>query len=148
MTLDDQTAQTDPFGLSRFVTAQEGIYRQALAELQRGRKESHWMWFIFPQIEGLGHSSTARHYAIKSRDEARAYLEHPILGARLVECCDALLNVRGKSASEIFGYPDDMKLRSCMTLFASVAEGASVFTRVLERYFGGEADQRTIDLLA
>ena len=147
MSLNDHTAQADPFHLSRFVTAQEGIYGQALAELKRGRKESHWMWFIFPQIEGLGHSSTARHYAIKSRDEARAYLAHPTLGARLVECCEALLNVREKSASAIFGYPDDMKLKSSMTLFSMVEEGDSVFTGVLERYFGGEADQRTIDLL-
>ena len=137
----------DRFDLSRFLKAQQGVYEQALEELRRGQKESHWMWFIFPQIDGLGSSATARHYAIKTREEARAYLDHPVLGARLVECCEAILKVHGKSASEIFDFPDDLKLRSSMTLFATVAAGESVFTRVLERYFGGKPDERTISLL-
>ncbi len=105
------------------------------------------MWFIFPQIEGLGYSSTARFYAIKSKDEAKAYLDHPMLGKRLLECSEALLNIKGKSASDIFGYPDDLKLRSSMTLFASVSEPHSVFSQVLQQYFEGQPDQRTLDLL-
>jgi uncharacterized protein (DUF1810 family) len=136
-----------PFDLSRFVEAQRGVYDQALAELQRGRKQSHWMWFIFPQIDGLGSSTTARHYAIKSAAETKAYLGHPLLGDRLVKCCEALLNIRDKSASEIFGFPDDLKLRSCATLFSIVAGEGSVFSRVLDKYFEGKPDQRTIELL-
>jgi uncharacterized protein (DUF1810 family) len=140
-------AEADPFDLERFVKAQEGMYHRALAELRMGRKESHWMWFIFPQVAGLGSSSTARFYAIKSRQEAQAYLGHPVLGPRLLECSRALLRRQGKSASEIFGYPDDLKLRSSMTLFDSVSESDSVFARVLAQYYEGQPDDRTLELL-
>jgi uncharacterized protein (DUF1810 family) len=137
----------DRFDLNRFVQAQAEVYPRALAEIRRGLKESHWMWFIFPQIGGLAYSSTARFYAIKSKDEAQAYLNHPLLGKRLVECSAALLGIKGKSAAEIFNYPDDMKLRSSMTLFANISESDPVFSRVLEHYFEGRPDQRTLELL-
>ncbi len=143
----DLTGADDQFDLNRFVQAQEEIYPRALAEIKRGQKRSHWMWFIFPQIDGLGYSSTAKFYAIKSSDEAKAYLNHPLLGKRLVECAELLLKIMGKSAADIFGYPDDLKLRSSMTLFARVSPADSVFSRVLEQYFGGEPDQRTLELL-
>src|SRR6266478_7259368 len=123
----------DPFDLARFTSAQEGIYDRALAELRNGRKRSHWMWFIFPQIAGLGHSATAMHYAITDADEARQYLKHPVLGKRLAECADVVLSVEERSVSEIFGYPDDLKLKSSMTLFEVVAEPGSVFGRVLDK---------------
>ncbi len=139
--------EDDPYDLSRFVSAQAGVYDTALAELRGGLKRSHWMWFIFPQIQGLGHSSTAEYYSIKSIQEARSYLNHPVLGPRLVECAEALLAVNGRTASEIFGSPDDLKLRSSMTLFAAVAEPPSVFARVLDKYYGGEKDMRTLSLL-
>jgi len=141
------TGADDRFGLNRFVQAQEEVCSRALAEIKLGRKRSHWMWFIFPQIDGLGYSSTAKFYAIKSKDEAKAYLDHPLLGKRLMECAEALLKVEGKSAAEIFGYPDDLKLRSSMTLFASVSAADSLFSRVLTQYFRGEPDQRTLELL-
>jgi len=137
----------DHYNLNRFVEAQDEVYDQALAELRRGRKESHWMWFIFPQIDGLGRSSTARLYAIKSIDEARAYLDHPVLGQRLIECSNVLLGLKGKSASDVFGFPDDLKLRSSMTLFATVKGSDAVFSRVLAQYFEGQLDQQTLDLL-
>jgi uncharacterized protein (DUF1810 family) len=140
-------AVSDPFVLDRFVSAQGPIYGQVLAELNGGRKRSHWMWFIFPQIAGLGHSSTSRYYAIKSRGEADAYLNHPVLGPRLVECAEALLAIEGRTASAIMGYPDDLKLRSCMTLFERVAGPGSVFSRVLEKYYAGGRDERTLRLL-
>jgi uncharacterized protein (DUF1810 family) len=137
----------DPYDLTRFTTAQEDIYNSALAELMRGQKRTHWMWFIFPQIYGLGYSATSKHYAIKSIEEARQYLNHPVLGTRLLECTEAVLAVEGRSASEIFGYPDDLKLKSSMTLFASVAGPSSVFVRVLEKYYDGEQDAKTLQLL-
>ena len=137
----------DPFDLGRFIGAQDSVYERVLAELRDGRKRTHWMWFVFPQIAGLGHTSTARHYAIKSLAEARAYLDHPVLGKRLRECAEVLLAVEGRSASAIFGYPDDLKLCSSMTLFARAAEPGSVFGRVLEKYYGGEEDARTLTLL-
>src|SRR5579872_5863827 len=112
----------DPHDLNRFVQAQTGVYDRALAEIRSGKKRSHWMWFIFPQFDGLGFSSTSKHYAIKSIAEAKAYLSHPVLGPRLVECAEAALSVQGRTAHEIFGSPDDMKLRSCATLFANVAQ--------------------------
>jgi len=144
----DDPGGNDPFDLKRFITGQEGIYGRVLAELKSGRKRTHWMWFIFPQIEGLGHSPTSRHYAIKSIAEARRYLGHPVLGGRLTECSEALLALEGPTASEIFGYPDDMKLKSSMTLFAAVAEDPrSAFIRVLEKYYHGEPDARTLRLL-
>jgi uncharacterized protein (DUF1810 family) len=137
----------DPHDLDRFVLAQADDYEQALAEIRGGRKRSHWMWYIFPQVEGLGFSSTSRRYSIRSLAEARAYLDHPVLGRRLVECAEAALGVEGRSASEIFGSPDDMKLKSSATLFASVTPPDSVFARLLDRYFGGERDGRTLQLL-
>ncbi|HEX7795543.1 MAG TPA: DUF1810 domain-containing protein [Vicinamibacterales bacterium] len=136
----------DPFDLKRFVSAQEADYTRALEEIAAGRKRSHWMWYIFPQCAGLGLSATSRHYAIGSLDEARAYLAHPILGPRLIECAEAALSVKGRSAHDIFGSPDDMKLRSSVTLFSLVSPENSVFHRVLEKYFEGKRDQRTLDL--
>ncbi len=141
-------AADDPHRLERFVQAQAHDYARALAEIRAGRKRSHWMWYVFPQIEGLGLSATSRRYAIKSIDEARAYLAHPILGPRLVACVEALLEIRNRSAHDIFGTPDDMKLRSCATLFERVAPPGSVFARVLDRYFQGERDPATLRLLA
>jgi uncharacterized protein (DUF1810 family) len=137
----------DPHDLARFVEAQARDYNQALAEIKAGRKRSHWIWYVFPQIDGLGFSSMSRRYAIKSVDEARAYLAHPVLGPRLVEICDAALAVEGKSAYEIFGSPDDMKLKSCATLFASVSPPESVFERLLDKYFQGERDGKTLELI-
>jgi uncharacterized protein (DUF1810 family) len=137
----------DPHDLSRFVEAQEDDFERALAEIQSGRKRSHWMWYIFPQFDGLGFSSTSKRYSIKSRAEAEAYLKHPILGPRLVECCEAVLRVEGRSAFEIFGSPDDMKLKSCATLFASVSPPGSVFERLLEKYFQGTRDDKTLALM-
>ena len=136
-----------PFDLDRYLSAQSPVYGQALAELRSGQKGSHWMWFVFPQIEGLGHSATSIHYAIRSLEEARAYLNHPVLGSRLRECAEAVCAVEGRTASDIFGFPDDLKLRSSMTLFAAVAEPKSVFIRVLEKYFQGKHDERTLQLL-
>jgi uncharacterized protein (DUF1810 family) len=138
----------DPFDLERFVTAQRGVYDDALQELREGEKRSHWIWFIFPQVAGLGSSPMAERYAIQSAREAQAYLAHPVLGLRLVECAQALLNVAGKSATEIMGWPDDLKLRSSMTLFARVSDSESPFHAVLDRYFSGESDGRTVDYLA
>jgi uncharacterized protein (DUF1810 family) len=137
----------DPHNLSRFVQAQEYSYDQALSEIRSGRKQSHWMWYIFPQLEGLGFSPTSRRYSIKSIAEAEAYLRHPILGPRLVECCEATLRVEGRSAFDIFGSPDDMKLRSCATLFALVSPAGSVFHRLLDKYFQGNRDVQTLRLL-
>jgi uncharacterized protein (DUF1810 family) len=133
------------FDLTRFLQAQETRFETALAELRRGAKRTHWMWFIFPQIAGLGSSPTARHYAIASRDEAVAYLNHPVLGPRLIECAEALLAVEGKPASEIMGFPDDLKLRSSATLFAAVSPPGSAFHRLLEKYFAGEPDPKTLE---
>jgi uncharacterized protein (DUF1810 family) len=137
----------DPYDLNRFISAQEGVYDRALAELREGLKRTHWMWFIFPQIDGLGHSPTTRLYSIKSLDEARQYLGHPVLGARLVESTEAVLAVSGLSASDIFGHPDDWKLQSSMTLFALVSEPGSIFERVLEKYYQGKRDARTLQIL-
>ena len=136
----------DPYDLDRFVQAQAASYPQALAELRAGQKRSHWMWYVFPQIEGLGQSAMSRRYSIKSADEARAYLDHPVLGARLRECFAAVNNIAGRSAHEIFGSPDDMKLRSSATLFAAVSDD-DVFAQVLEKYFHGETDPETVTRL-
>jgi uncharacterized protein (DUF1810 family) len=133
--------------LDRFLDAQAPIYAQALAELQAGAKQAHWMWFIFPQVMGLGQSATARAYAIQSLAEARAYLAHPVLGTRLRECCKAVMNVRGKNAKEIFGAPDDMKFQSCLTLFAEAAPDDVLFYNLLEKYFDGDADEATLEFL-
>lgn len=137
----------DPYDLSRFVEAQEHDYLQALSEIRSGRKRSHWMWYIFPQFDGLGFSPTSRRYSIKSVAEAEAYLRHPILGPRLLEIARATLGVEGRSALEVFGSPDDMKLWSSATLFASVSPAGSVFEQLLDRYFGGEPDATTLRLL-
>lgn len=134
--------------LARFLEAQERDYAQALSEIRSGRKRSHWMWYVFPQFEGLGFSETSRRYAIKSVAEAEAYLADPILGSRLVEIAGAALAIDGRSASEIFGSPDDMKLRSCATLFAAISPAGSVFEQLLDRFFGGERDDATLRLLA
>lgn len=135
--------------LDRFLSAQQPVWDQVLNELRAGRKRSHWMWFIFPQIQGLGHSDMARHYAIQSRAEAEAYLAHPVLGARLREACQMLIDLgaKGPSAHTIFGSPDDLKLRSSMTLFAEVAESGNCFEAVLQQYFDGAKDARTLELL-
>jgi uncharacterized protein (DUF1810 family) len=137
----------DPFDLRRFVEAQASVHAQALAELRRGRKQGHWMWFVFPQIEGLGLSDMARRFAIRSRDEAVAYLEHPVLGPRLREFVDATLSHHGKTAIEILGEVDAMKFCSCLTLFAAAAPDERRFREALERYCGGE-DARTLERLA
>jgi uncharacterized protein (DUF1810 family) len=137
----------DRFNLARFVSAQEDSYDTALAEVARGQKRSHWMWYIFPQLRGLGRSSTARFYGISCAEEARAYLSHEVLGPRLIAVCKAALAVEGRSAAEIFGMPDDMKLRSCATLFARVSNGDSVFHKILDKYFAGKPDPRTLELL-
>jgi uncharacterized protein (DUF1810 family) len=134
----------DPHGLKRFVDAQEPVYQEVLKELRAGKKRSHWIWFIFPQIAGLGSSPTAQHYAIASLEEARAYLGHPVLGARLRECTAIVNQIEGRTVSEIFGWPDDMKFRSCMTLFAQATTDNQVFRDALEKYFSGEADQQTL----
>jgi uncharacterized protein (DUF1810 family) len=140
-------SDNDPYDLTRFISAQETIFESILNELESGQKRSHWMWFIFPQIEGLGCSATARYYSIKSQEEARAYLKHPILGARLSQCAEALLAIEAKSALEIFGFPDDLKLNSSMTLFACITGSTSVFVRVLEKYFDGKRDKKTEDFM-
>ena len=137
----------DAFDLNRFVQAQQDDYAQALAEITIGRKRSHWMWYIFPQLDGLSVTSTAKHYAIKSIDEARAYLAHPILGTRLRECATILLKLENRSAEEIFGFPDVLKLRSSATLFAQVSDAGSPFHRLIEKYYGGEPDPKTLRLL-
>jgi uncharacterized protein (DUF1810 family) len=138
---------SDPFNLERFVQAQDDDYVQALSEIRGGRKYSHWMWYIFPQLDGLGYSPTARHFAIKSRAEAEAYLKHPLLGARLLECAAAVLRIEKRSAFDIFGTPDDLKLRSCATLFAHASPAGSVFEQLLDKYYRGERDDKTIQLL-
>lgn len=140
-------AAVDSYDLARFVEAQEHSYARALSEIRSGQKRSHWMWYIFPQFDGLGFSSTSRRYSIKSVAEADAYLRHPVLGPRLLESARATLALEGRSAVEVFGSPDDMKLRSSATLFASVSSAGSVFGQLLDRYFGGEPDDQTLRLL-
>ncbi len=138
---------TSAHGLERFIDAQESVYETVRAELAAGKKRSHWMWFIFPQLKGLGRSDTARFFGIDGRDEAVAYWRHPVLGARLKACTQLVARHEEKTAFEILGSPDDVKLKSCMTLFAVVAPGESVFSEVLQRYFEGERDVATLDLL-
>jgi len=139
------TRPGDP--LQRFVDAQAPVFDDVCDELAAGRKTTHWIWFIFPQLRELGRSATARFYGITSRDEALAYWQHPVLGPRLKQCAELVLQVSGKTAHDIFGTPDELKLRSCMTLFAAVAGEEPVFTRVLERFYGGRPDERTLALL-
>ncbi|WPP01570.1 DUF1810 domain-containing protein [Pseudomonas sp. HR96] len=137
----------DPFNLHRFVEAQRPVYARVLEELQRGRKSSHWMWFVFPQLHGLGHSEMAERYALSGAAEAQAYLLHPLLGPQLEECVSALLAHRDKTALEILGHPDDLKLRSCLTLFASIAPEHPLFAPALEHFFAADADAKTLFLL-
>lgn len=137
----------DQFDLTRFTTAQEMVYARVLFELRNGQKRSHWMWFIFPQIDGLGNSSTTKLYAIKSIEEAEQYLNHPVLGKRLKECAETVLAIEGRTISEIFGYPDDMKLKSSLTLFDRVSNSDPVFSSILDKYYDGELDIRTIEIL-
>ncbi|RQS63638.1 DUF1810 domain-containing protein [Burkholderia sp. Bp8963] len=134
----------DPHDLQRFVDAQDPVYAQVCDELKSGHKRSHWMWFVFPQIEGLGDSAMAQRYAIASLDEARAYLEHPVLGERLRACTRLVNHVDGRSIQEIFGYPDYLKFRSSVTLFAQATRDNAVFIEALDKYFGGEADHNTL----
>jgi uncharacterized protein (DUF1810 family) len=138
---------TDPYNLQRFLDAQARVFDQVLTELREGRKRSHWMWFIFPQIAGLGFSDMARRFAISGQDEAAAYLQHEILGPRLKQCADLVNQVSGRTIDQIFGYPDDLKFHSSVTLFASVAPGEQVFRVSLEKYFSGERDSATLALL-
>ena len=139
-------AKNDPFKLNRFVTAQKTAYDRVLSELKNGYKQSHWMWYIFPQLDGLAQSATSKYYAIKSVDEAVAYLNHSILGSRLLECTEIVYKIEGKSVSDIFGYPDNLKFKSSITLFSEVAN-KRVFVEVLDKYFQGEQDIKTLQLL-
>ena len=136
-----------PDNLQRFITAQETDFATALAEIKRGRKQSHWMWYIFPQIQGLGFSETSRFYAIKNIQEAEAYVQHPVLRERLVEICEALLLIPGSKATAIFGSPDDLKLKSSMTLFSLVKNSPLVFQKVLNKFFQGNKDLKTLQLI-
>ena len=138
---------TDLFDLDRFLRAQDPVFRDVLAELARGRKQSHWMWFVFPQVAGLGFSAMSQRYAIGSRTEAEAYLAHPVLGPRLIECTRLVLAVDGRTINAILGAPDDAKFRSSMTLFGAVSDEA-VFNEALARYFGGQPDGATLEILA
>jgi uncharacterized protein (DUF1810 family) len=137
----------DPYNLIRFVQAQADDYQRALSEIRSGRKLTHWMWYIFPQFDGLGFSSMSKRYSINSLAEAEAYLAHPILGPRLIECVEAALGVEGKTATGIFGSPDDMKLKSCATLFTCVSPEGSVFHRLLDKYFQARRDEKTLHLV-
>jgi uncharacterized protein (DUF1810 family) len=138
----------DPFDLNRFVKAQDPVLTQVRSELRAGLKRSHWMWFVFPQLAGLGRSPTARHYALASLDEARAYLAHPVLGPRLIECTALVNAVEGRSAHQIFGDPDDLKFHSSMTLFAAARPDEPAFSEALRTYFGGVPDRSTTEMLA
>lgn len=144
---DDKSGEMSGYDLNRFLQAQQADYERALSEIKSGRKRSHWMWYVFPQFDGLGSSPTSKRYSIKSVAEAKAYLSHPILGSRLIECAEAVLSVEGRTAYEIFSSPDDMKLKSCATLFAYVSPAKSVFDRLLDKFFQGERDDKTLRLL-
>lgn len=141
------SAFDDPYHLQRFVEAQEQVFESVLIELNRGRKYGHWIWFIFPQLKGLGRSSMSAFYGIGSLDEARAYLQHPLLGTRLIQCTELVIAVRGSDAEAIFGEVDAMKFRSCMTLFAGADPEQRLFSQALEKYFGGERDPLTLSYL-
>jgi uncharacterized protein (DUF1810 family) len=138
---------SEPFDLARFVVAQAPVYARVVAELRSGHKRSHWMWFVFPQIDGLGHSAMARRYAIRSLEEAKAYLAHEILGPRLRECTALVNAVKGRAIAEIFGYPDDLKFHSSMTLFLSASGNEAVFAAAIEKYFAGARDGATLEKL-
>lgn len=139
---------TDDYNVQRFLEAQVHVYDAVLDELRVGEKSRHWMWYIFPQITGLGHSGTAEKFAIASLDEAKAYLQHPVLGSRLRECTQPVLNVEGRSAEQIFGYPDHLKFRSCLTLFMTATTDNKVFNDALLKYFDGKPDTLTLDLFS
>ena len=143
----DPRSADDPHDLARFLRAQEEIYAQAFSEITSGQKRSHWMWYIFPQFHGLGFSPTAKRYAIKTVEEARAYLDHPVLGPRLLECAEAVVGIEGRSAKEIFGSPDNLKLRSCATLFSLVLPKGSVFDHLIDKYYQGKGDGKTYELV-
>ncbi|GAB2470937.1 hypothetical protein GCM10011375_38390 [Hymenobacter qilianensis] len=138
---------SQPTSLQRFLDAQASTYPGALAELQRGRKHSHWMWFIFPQLQGLGRSATAQYYALRNGEEARAYAQHPELGSRLLHCCAVLLALPSNDATQVLGSPDDVKLRSCMTLFDAVCPQQPIFQQILDKFFRGQPDAQTLRLL-
>ena len=138
----------DLFNLERFVAAQRSVYATVIEELESGTKVSHWMWFIFPQVEGLGKTETAKYYAIKSLDEAKAYVTHPLLGKRVQECTELVINIDGKSATDIFGYPDNLKFKSSMTLFLVAAPPhIDLFQRAINKYYDGQQDRVTIQIL-
>ena len=136
------------FDLQRFITAQQTDYATALAEIKQGRKRSHWIWYIFPQIAGLGFSETSKHYALQNAEEAQTYLNHPILGNRLIEICSELLKLPTNNATQVFGTPDDMKLRSCVTLFAAMPSATPIFQQVLDKFFTGEGDRKTLKIIS
>jgi uncharacterized protein (DUF1810 family) len=137
----------DQYNLNRFIEAQMVIYEGAMLELARGRKDSHWVWYIFPQIEGLGNSDTIKLYAIKSLEEGRAYLKHPVLGPRLIKACEILLSLKDASMDEVMGFPDDLKLLSSMTLFEALSDSNSIFTKIIEFYFEDERDEISLKLI-
>ena len=137
----------EQYNLSRFIDAQETTYEGAMLELARGKKESHWIWYIFPQIDGLGNSETTKVYSLKSLEEGRAYLDHSVLGPRLVEACEILLSLKDASMNKVMGFPDDLKLLSSMTLFETFSESNSVFTRIIEIYFDSERDEATLEII-
>ena len=137
----------DPYDLKRFVDAQHMVYSRVIAELSQGCKQSHWMWFIFPQITGLGFSAMSQRFALRSRQEAAAYIAHGILGPRLIECTGLVLAVQGRTINDILGSPDDMKFRSCMTLFGAVSDN-TIFDEAVAKYFPGGKDRKTLDILA
>lgn len=145
--MTDGPGVNDPFNLSRFIEAQKGVYSDVLNELRRGRKTGHWIWYIFPQIAGLGLSGMSRRYSISSLDEAKAYAEHPVLGQSLIECVELVLAVEGKSAEQIFGHLDALKFRSCLTLFAAADNDNETYQRALNKYFDGSPDPLTIQAL-
>lgn len=146
-TIRSERSYSDPYNLDRFVQAQSAVFEQVLEELRSGVKTGHWMWFIFPQIKGLGRSPISIEFAISSRDEARAYLQHPVLGPRLKECTRLVLLVEGRAVDDIFGSPDDLKFRSSMTLFAQISPDDDIFLRALQKYFGGVPDRLTLERL-
>lgn len=137
----------DQYNLSRFIEAQETTYEVAMLELARGRKDSHWIWYVFPQIEGLGKSDTAKLYSIKSLEEGRVYLEHPVLGPRLVEACEILLNLKNASMNKVMGFPDDLKLLSSMTLFENISGENSIFTKIIKVYFDNNRDENSLRII-
>ena len=137
----------DQYNLNRFIEAQMTTYVGAMLELARGRKESHWVWYIFPQIEGLGRSDTAKLYSIKSLEEGKAYLRHPLLGPRLIEACEIILSLKDVSMDEVMGFPDDLKLLSSMTLFETLSDSSSIFTKIIEIYFDDERDEASLEII-